>query len=153
MRVSANTSDILAAVALGALGAYIVRTAIGWDWMTSSGPGPGFFPVLYGGAMIGLALVLLLRASMQVRSSEDEDIWRRSGRSFGLWLVFIAGVALLPIVGYSVVMAVLTLFIATVLYRRSFGRALIAAILVPAGFHLIFVTLLGVELPLGYTGF
>ena len=50
--------DFWSGLALAALGAWIVREARGWPYMTEEGPGPGFFPVWYGSLMVVLSLPL-----------------------------------------------------------------------------------------------
>lgn len=152
MIVSSKTTDTLAGAALAALGVFIVSKAAQWDWMTTAGPGPGFFPMLYGSAMIGLSSVLMARAIWR-HAAAEEDVWARAGRGFGMWLVFLVAIALLPFAGFSLALALLTLFVAMALYRRPLAISLLAAALVPAGFDLVFTYLLGVELPTGYLGF
>ena len=52
-----RSPDVWSGLALAALGAYIVFRARGWDYLTPEGPGPGFFPLWYGVAMLGLSMV------------------------------------------------------------------------------------------------
>ncbi len=58
-------ADFWSGLALVALGAYIVREAWSWDYMGDDGPGPGFFPMWYGGAMIVLSLLLVAGAVLK----------------------------------------------------------------------------------------
>ena len=48
-------ADFWSGLALGALAAYVIVQASGWDYMGPDGPGPGFFPLWYGAAMAALS--------------------------------------------------------------------------------------------------
>ena len=50
-------SDFWAGLALAALGTYIVSKAAGWSYMAEDGPGAGFFPLWYGGAMVVISTI------------------------------------------------------------------------------------------------
>ena len=68
MSAFVRKGDFWSGLALVALGAYIVKEAWAgntWAWTV---PGPGFFPLWYGGAMIVLSLLLVARRGVEVRS-------------------------------------------------------------------------------------
>ena len=46
--------DFWSGLALAGFGAFIVAQARHWTYAGDDGPGPGFFPMCYGGAMIVL---------------------------------------------------------------------------------------------------
>ena len=71
------------------------------------------------------------------------------GQPFG-WLVF--GVKDKPL-GFVVSFALLTFFIAAVMYRRPVRIAATIAVASAAGFYLVFPLALGVSLPVGMLGF
>ena len=62
MKPALRSGDFWSGLVLAALGTYIVVTAHAWDYITEEGPGAGFFPMWYGGAMIALSLALALGA-------------------------------------------------------------------------------------------
>lgn len=152
MRISVRGADILAGAALGALGLYIVQQALRWDFMTPAGPGPGFFPLTYGSLMVALSLLLVVRS---LRNPALEERLSRSqlGRALAVWVVFLAAVALLPVIGFLLDLVLLTLFIAVVLYGQRPRVALMAAVGIAAGFGLVFNLALGLDLPTGVLGF
>ena len=57
--------DFWSGLVLAALGAYIVKEAWSWEYLGVDGPGPGFFPLWYGGAMIVLSLLLVAGAVLK----------------------------------------------------------------------------------------
>ena len=147
--------DVISGAVLVALGVYIVSEARSWDYSTAEGPGPGFFPMWYGIAMIVLSLVLIVQAAVRQPSVHDAGRvdWGGIGRALLVWLAFAVCTALLKVAGFFIAMALLTLFIIAVMYGKPLKVALPSAILTSAGFYLVFPLALGVELPAGLLGF
>ncbi len=136
-----RSPDFWSGLALGALGGYIVYTARGWEYLGQDGPGPGFFPLWYGIAMLILSLPLVLKGEGASVS------WQGAGRAFATWGAFAVSVAVLKVVGFLISFAVLTFFIVAVMYRRPPAIAALVAIGVVAGFYLVFPIALGLALP------
>lgn len=138
-----RSPDFWSGLALAALGAYIINEARGWDYLGSDGPGPGFFPLWYGIAILVLATVLAFGSA----SEKGTVDWRGSGRALATWAAFAAAVAVLKLVGFGVSVAALTFFIVALMYRRPPAVAALVAAGVVAGFYLVFPLALGVPLP------
>lgn len=136
-----RSPDFWSGLALAALGAYIIVEARGWDYLTPEGPGPGFFPLWYGIAMLGLSLFLV------VSPTDLRMDWRGSGRALATWAALAVSVAALKLVGFVISFAALTFFMVAVMYRRSALTAAAVALGTVAGFYLIFPLALGVALP------
>src|SRR5258706_6947104 len=136
-----RSGDFWSGLALAALGGYIVYTARGWEYLGQDGPGPGFFPLWYGIAMLILSLPLVLKGEGASVS------WQGAGRAFATWGAFAVSVAVLKVVGFLISFAVLTFFIVAVMYRRPPAIAALVAIGVVAGFYLVFPIALGLVLP------
>ena len=143
--MKARSADLWSGLALGALGAYIAAQASGWEYLGQDGPGPGFFPLWYGVAMVALSLGLV--ASSLRSNSTDTIDWSGSGRAFAIWAALVVAVAALKLVGFLVSIAALSFFIVAVLYRRPFKVGAAVAILMAAAFYLVFALALGVRLP------
>jgi putative tricarboxylic transport membrane protein len=135
--------DFWSGLALAALGAYIVFQASRWEYIGNDGPGPGFFPMWYGIAMLGLSLMLAVSG---FRESQNID-WRGAGRAFATWAALVVSVAALKYAGFLVCFAALAFFVAFVMYRRPAGIAAGAALAAAAAFYVIFPLALGVKLP------
>ena len=136
----AKSPDFWSGLALAALGGYIVVTARGWEYVGQDGPGPGFFPLWYGIAMLILSVVLVFTAKTEAR-------WKGAGRAFAAWAAFAASVALIKLLGFLVAFAALSFFIVAVMYRRPLAVAALVAVSVAAGFYVVFPLALGVALP------
>ena len=136
-----RSPDVWSGLALAALGAYIVFRARGWDYMTPEGPGPGFFPLWYGLAMLGLSLYLAVSPSL-----ERAD-WRGSGRALATWAAIATCVATLKWLGFVVSFGALAFFMVTLMYRRSLVTAALVAAGSAATFYVVFPVALGVPLP------
>jgi len=140
--VRTRSPDFWSGLALAALGGYIVYTARGWEYLGQDGPGPGFFPLWYGIAMLALSLLLIFSGK------ENQKIdWKGAGRAFGAWAAFAVSVAVIKLVGFLIAFMGLTLFIVAVMYRRPPVVAALVAIGVAAGFYAVFPLALGVQLP------
>ena len=137
-----RSPDFWSGLALAALGGYIVYTARGWEYLGQDGPGPGFFPLWYGVAMLVLSLVLVFSS----KGGEKLE-WRRVGRAFGAWLGFAASVAVIKLAGFFVALAALTFFVVAVMYRRPLAVAALVAVGVAAGFYVVFPLALSMTLP------
>ena len=51
---SLKSADLWSGLVLAALGVFIIVEARQWEFMGPDGPGPGFFPLGYGIAMVAL---------------------------------------------------------------------------------------------------
>ena len=137
-----RSGDFWSGLALAALGGYIVYAARGWEYLGQDGPGPGFFPLWYGIAMLALSLLLIFS------KKENQKIeWTGAGRAFAAWAAFAVSVVMIKLAGFLIAFAALSFFIVAVMYRRPAVVAALVAIGVAAGFYVVFPLALGVALP------
>lgn len=139
------SSDFWSGLALGALGAYIIATASGWEYLGAEGPGPGFFPLWYGIAMLALSLVLIISTFRERNAGQTN--WPEIIRALGTWLAFAVSIAALKLLGFVIGFAALTFFIVAVMYRRPLRVAATVALASAAAFYVLFPLALGVPLP------
>ncbi len=149
-----NKGDVISGAVLAALGVYIISEARQWNFTGAEGPGPGFFPIWYGVAMVVLSLVLVaasvLRPSVKAKAAVD---WTGIGRALTVWAAFALSIGLLKFIGFLTALALLTLFIVAVMYGKSWKLALTVAVGNAAGFYLVFPLALDLSLPVGPLGF
>ncbi len=147
--------DVIAGGLTAALGAYITMTAARWDVMGPEGPGPGFFPVGYGVALIILSLILIFQRFVAARHLEEDRPfdWAGFRRAASTWVAFTASVALMPTLGFYISFALLTLFLGLFVFEKPMKTALTAGILSAVGFYVVFSLALDVSLPAGILGF
>jgi len=150
----AKTGDIVSGSVLAGLGVFIIIEAKGWEYLGPDGPGPGFFPLWYGIAMVALSLLLVVTSVRQQSGAPEKAVnWREVGRaklaSAGLALC----VGMLKILGFLLAFGLFTLFLVAVMYRRPLGTAVAVAVGVCLGFYLLFPLALNVALPIGKLGF
>jgi len=136
-----RSPDFWSGLALAALGAYIVAQARGWDYLTEDGPGPGFFPLWYGIAILACSAWLVV-----LGRSPSAD-WRGAGRALATWGAVALSVALIKFIGFALAFGALAFFIVAVMYRRPPAVAALVALCTVAGFYLVFPLALGVALP------
>ncbi|MDQ6618195.1 MAG: tripartite tricarboxylate transporter TctB family protein [Pseudomonadota bacterium] len=147
-RMLRRSGDFWSGVVLAGLGVYVVHTARGWDYTGPDGPGPGFFPLWYGIALVVLSLVLVLQ-SARAREPQGTIAWPEVRRAFMCWAAFVVSVALLNVAGFMASFALLTWFIVAIMFRRSHWLALSIGVGGAIVFQLVFDMALGVSLPPG----
>ena len=153
-KTSRAYGDVISGGLLAGLGVFIVVEARNWTYSAPDGPGPGFFPIWYGVAMIALSLVLVARSLLKPTRAEAGPIDRAGiARGLGTWLAFAAAVALLKPLGFVISFALLTFVIVAVVFRRTLLVAGVTALAAAAMFHVTFPLALGVALPTGPLGF
>ena len=141
----ANNADLWSGLALGALGVFIITQAWHWEYLGNDGPGPGFFPLWYGIAMMVLS-VLLMISSLKDKDAARID-WAGAGRAFAAWGAFALAAAAMKWLGFVAGFAALTFYIVAVMYRRPLVVSVVVAACTAAGFYLVFQVALDVKLP------
>ena len=150
MRPLARRGDFWSGLILAGLGAYIVVQARGWTYMNEEGPGPGFFPVWYGGAMVALSLALVASAVVKPAAAQRQAFaWGELGRALLCWAAFAGSMALMKLVGFAAGFALLSWFIVAVMARKPQRVAIPVALGGALLFHALFAWALDVELPKG----
>ena len=147
--------DVIAGAATAALGVYITLAASKWDVMGPEGPGPGFFPIGYGLALIILSLVLIVSRFRADLSSVDKKSfdWAGFGRAMASWVVFSVCAGLMNVIGFYLSFALMTLFLVRFVFHRTLASAATTSILSALGFYVVFGLALDVSLPTGLMGF
>jgi putative tricarboxylic transport membrane protein len=151
---SIKTGDIISGAALAGLGIFIVVQASGWEYIGPDGPGPGFFPLWYGIAMVALSL-LLVAMSFAGRDAESRKTvnWREVASGLSAWAGLALCVGLLKVLGFVLAFGLFVFFLVAVLYRRPLRTAVAVAVGMTLGFYLLFPLALSTELPVGVLGF
>jgi putative tricarboxylic transport membrane protein len=149
-----DKSDLISGVCLAVFGVYIAVASSRLAYVSEHGPGPGFVPLWLG---IGLTVLALSLVAIDLARPAIEQI-RQSGnwpvaRALGGWIAVMGGIILLPRLGFSLSLALLTIFLVVVLDRRSFWIALGVAFGLALSFYVVFVLALGLPLPSGPWGF
>ena len=137
---------------LAGLGAYIIVEARGWEYLGPDGPGPGFFPLWYGIALVGLSLLLVASSFRGAAAGKPVD-WREVGRALTAWAGLAACAGLLKVLGFLLAFGLFTFFLVAVMYRRPVGTAAAVSVGIALVFYLLFPVALNVALPVGKLGF
>ncbi|HYL80391.1 MAG TPA: tripartite tricarboxylate transporter TctB family protein [Candidatus Acidoferrum sp.] len=132
------------------LGLAVFWQARGMEYLTSIGPGPGFFPWWLGLILTGLSVAWLLSA-----------VWRSGGkeerRFFPEWsglrrILLVTGAILavgivMEFVGFQLAMFAFVAFVLTALGWRGWGLTVILSAVMSAGVYHAFTRWLDVRLP------
>ncbi len=148
--------NLLAAISLTALGAFIVQQSLQWEILGRNGPGVGFFPLAYGSLIVVLALVLAANSLRTRQRSSSPSVTSPAGKvgaACMVWVAFAISVALMKFIGFYIALGLLVLLMTRFIFSRSPRFALVSGVLVPVAFWVVFGLLLKVQLPVGtWTG-
>jgi putative tricarboxylic transport membrane protein len=149
-----HKNDLISAFCVAAFGVYVAVASARLPYVSEHGPGPGFMPLWLG---IGLILLSLFLIGVDLARPASERT-RKSGnwpviRALVGWFVLMGSIIFLPRLGFTLSLALLTIFLVIVLDRRSVWTALSIAFGLGLSFYVVFVLALGLPLPSGPWGF
>ena len=155
LRKSVDKSEVICSAVLIALGAFIIRDSLAWEYMTRDGPGPGFFPLWIGIAMVALSGMYLSAHVYDIARGEPvhRTSWSGTPAVILAWLAFMVVIALIKPLGFVVALVLMMLIFVRGVFRQSFTKALVVALASAAAFWVLFVKLLNLRLPAGPWGF
>jgi putative tricarboxylic transport membrane protein len=147
-----RNGDVISAAVLAALGVFVIVEASNWAYYSEDGPGPAFFPIWYGIAMVALSLALIATTIAGQARVEMPD-WQGVGRALITWAAFAICAALMGWLGFLISFALLTFFMIAFVFWQPPVTAGVVAVVAAAGFYLVFPFALSVALPIGVFGF
>jgi putative tricarboxylic transport membrane protein len=155
LRKSIDRSEVVCSAVLIALGAFIIRESLAWEYMTRDGPGPGFFPMWVGIAMVALSGMYLSAHVYDIARGEPvhRTSWSGTGPVILAWLAFMGVIALIKPLGFIAALILMMLIFVRAVFRQSFLKAVVVAVASAAAFWVLFVKLLNLRLPAGPWGF
>jgi putative tricarboxylic transport membrane protein len=144
---------VLFGVGLFMLGIYMLKASLGWGVYGSEGPGPGFFPFIYGLVMVVFSPVLVLQA-VQARKgapTPSAGAVEKAGSAPALaaWIVLMASVPLMSWLGFVGGFGLALFFLVRVVFLRSTLSSAVIAAAIVFGLYVVFGVLIGLPLPVG----
>lgn len=132
------------------LGLAIVWQAWGMEYLTSIGPGPGFFPLWLGLLLTGLSVAWLL--SVVWRSTDPNERrflpeWRGLRRILLVMGAIIAVGLVMESIGFQLTLFAFVAFVLTALGWRKWGLTVILSAFLSFGVYHAFTRWLDVTLP------
>ena len=143
--------DMLSGLFITALSIYIVTVSIPWGVYGPAGPGPAFFPLIYGGVMLLLGLALLGRGLLGRAMAARPDTGDAEGRRAALatWLALAASIPAMMVLGFLGGFSLFSLFMVKLIFKKPLLTSVIAAVAITGGLYLLFQVLLDIDLPAG----
>ena len=143
--------DMLSGLFVTALSIYIVTVSIPWGVYGPAGPGPAFFPLIYGGLMLLLGLALLGRGLLGRAMAARPDTGDAEGRRAALatWLALAASIPAMMVLGFLGGFSLFSLFMVKLIFKKPLLTSVIAAVAITGGLYLLFQVLLDIDLPAG----
>jgi putative tricarboxylic transport membrane protein len=144
--------DLLSSMIWMALGAIFLLGSLQLGLMRRGVPGPGFLPFLSGLALIFVSLFVFIPAFRKKKNSGSSDFLaeRHSLKKLMLALIalFAFGIAM-EYAGYLLTTFLFMFFMGRLMEPRGWPIVILLAILTAVLSHMLFVVLLGVQLPKG----
>jgi putative tricarboxylic transport membrane protein len=134
---------------------FVMYEARTLNYYTKQGPGAGFFPFWLGLTLAMLSLAWLAQASLKpAEPLEAGFIPNRRGafRILSILLALATFIALVDVIGFSVVTFAFLLFLLRALGRRSLAITLAISLTGSFGVYYVFRHWLGVQLPASSIG-
>jgi putative tricarboxylic transport membrane protein len=154
MRFGVKAADVVVGGITVALAAYVLFGSRDLGFYAEGVPGPGFFPIVVGLALLISGLLLIVSRLLNIAVPEEENRQQEQilPRALLVWLALILSAALIPILGF---VATMVLLVAVLLFgfegRRSIG-AVVAVVVIPGLAYWLFAGVLGILLPTGIFG-
>ena len=150
-----SAKELFSGVILAVFGLYVTIASARFSYFSEDGPGPGFLPFWLGIALCALALGLVTvnlwrRAPRPLHATRS---WLGERRALFGWSALMAAIILFPLLGFTLSLVLLAFFLVAIMEGRSFWSAVVIALGIGVGFHLIFVVALGLSLPKSPLGF
>jgi putative tricarboxylic transport membrane protein len=151
-------ADLVLGLVVAAVGAYALSLALDMAMYGAHRvPGPGFFPTLLAGFLLGLGLLLAATSVRGRRRPSEGDVadpethgdWHRQLRAGTVLGCYALSVPLLGLLGFVPTAALLVFVLLFGVEGRRNWRALLASILIPVAASIVFVDLLTIPLPEG----
>ncbi|WGF87945.1 tripartite tricarboxylate transporter TctB family protein [Marinivivus vitaminiproducens] len=133
--IGVTAAIFVAALAFAGFGTFV------YGFWQSGGPGPGFFPTIFGLLGAVCAGVELVRGGFVAEAMAFRHLWPAVG--------MVIAVLLVPVLGMLVAMTLFAAVWIKGVERRSWLETVIACVSVVAFVHLVFATWLGVQFPMG----
>lgn len=130
------------------LGAHMLRNALRWGVYGPEGPGPGFFPLVYGIVMLVFSALYLVQtiASRTEAPAAGAD-GSATAAALAAWVALLVSVPLMAFLGFVVGFGLALLFIIRVVFQRSTLTSVVTAASIVAGLYVGFTLLMGLTLP------
>ncbi len=144
-------AQVTGGIVLLLLGIAIFFFSLELPYMSEYGPGPGFLPRWLSLALVGCSVAVLV--DLWRKRKKDEPFFKpRTREGVKVLGLIIANFLFLPLLGFSIVLALFTGTTMRVMGRHSWILCGLIAFGVAIGIHLIFIQWLMIPLPEGVVG-
>ncbi len=167
-----NRADVSLGASVAIVGLAALVLSLRMPFYADSIPGPGFLPSLISGGLVVMGLLLAwqslrptgpeVRAIGAVSAVEkrthgkpapkEESSKFLPKRTLAVFAGYVMTVPLLPLIGFVLTGMALIAYLLLVVEKRRNLPSAAAVVLVPIAIYVLFVQLLGIELPSGMMG-
>ena len=148
--------SLLFGIVLIVLGLYIAGQSLQWTLYGNDGPGPGFFPLIYGAVITVFAALMTATSTRELATAAQTPVHPsapadRSGTiaAAAAWLALALSIPVMWAFGFLIGFGLALLFIIHVVFGQPWWRAALTAAAIVIGLYVGFVELLQAQLPAG----
>jgi|GEM_PF-415707 len=138
------------------VGGAVMHTSYGLGLGTGGEPGSGFLPMIAGGFICLMAVVIYVQTytNKQMAQSRFSDHWRGTDwpRAVILVVLTLAFIVLIEILGYFVTSILLLVIIMKALEKLSWLKSIVIPIVTVTLTYLLFTSMLDTNMPRGVIG-
>ncbi len=145
-------ANLLAGIVVLLLGVVVTYAASELPYRAEYGPGPGFLPLWIGIALIGCAIVTIIKAVRQYDTEKGRFIHGKTRQVAFVFVTLIVTFLLVPVLGLSLDLALFTGFTMRTAGRHGWTLCLVTAVVAAAAVRVIFGVMLDIPLPKGVVG-
>lgn len=146
-----RTADFMSVLLWAVLGVVVIVDSLRLKYFSEYGPDAGFLPFWLGICLILGGLGILFETIFMDTATKEFSIPDKQARTSLLLVVgaMTAFILIIPILGFSVSVGVIFLFLLLVVEKRSLILSVIAGLASTVVFFVVFEVLLGLYLPRG----
>ena len=146
-----KVADFVGGLVVLLLGIAIVFFSSQLPYYSEYGPGPGFLPLWLGIVLIGSAVFVLLNI-LRKHVKVDTFLKPRTKQSAMVFIIIFISFLLLPLLGFSVGLALFCGFTMRVMGKHSWMACGLTAVGIAVGIRFVFGQWLHIPLPAGIVG-
>jgi len=144
-------ADFIAGIVVLLLGIAVVFFSWQLPYNSEYGPGPGFLPLWLGFGIVGCSIVVILN-TLKKQKITEAFFKPRTRQGVNVLIVIIITFLLLPLLGFSVGLALFTGVTMRIMGRHHWTLCGLTTVVTAIGIHFIFVHWLSIPLPTGMIG-
>ena len=145
-------NDLYSSVALCLTGLAFMVGGLRLGFGSLHTPGPGFMPMIVGGALSSLSFVLIVLTLMGGPLRGRLTFWQENGNWRKIFFAFLSLIFFLVFVnylGYLITTSLFLIYLLRFIGKRAWGSSVLVGVIASVASYFVFKVVLEVRLPIG----